>query len=423
MSEGLLRVTGRDPHGARPPRGRRRGAERERIWCWAWSARCWWCTTARRGASRRATATTSPRSRWCPATRAAPARLVSGSADGTVRWWYPDGTLEGDALGLRARRAGARRHARRPAAGGQHASASSRPGGCPRAPGPPTPSACPRRTRGGPGGGLVTRLPRRPPPPGRARHGRGARARGAAHAARCAAWPGSTCRRPPTRCASSRRATTARCWRSAGTARWSSWTPSPARACSRWPPRADGAHAAWAADDGTRVLWSLDFNKEIARAKDTLVRSLAFSDDGTDAGGGPRRQARGAARRGRPARSSACSIPSTAPSPRSLSPPTARFARGRLGDGRVTLWDVGRRDGAAHAGTSRARASARSTSTPSGKLLAAGSDDGSAWVFSAPDGALLGQVPADSGDVLLVAFTEKSLLVVGSDRVAHHLHP
>jgi WD40 repeat protein len=102
--------------------------------------------------------------------------------------------------------------------------------------------------------------------------------------------------------------------------------------------------------------------------------------------------------------------------------PDGSMLVGGSADGHVTLWNLA----AARVERTWNQPGARVSSLDfhsDGKLVAAGSDDGSAWLFSAADGALLGQVPGDSGDVLLVAFTEDALLVVGSDRVAHHLHP
>jgi WD40 repeat protein len=182
-----------------------------------------------------------------------------------------------------------------------------------------------------------------------------------------------------------------------------------------------GTVAAWAADDGTRVLWSLQFNKEIVRERDTLVRSLAFSHDGKTLAVG------------REDKHVALLDAATGKVLRTLDPidaavtalafsPDGTMLVGGSVDGHVTLWNLA----AARVERTWNQPGARVSSLDfhsDGKLVAAGSDDGSAWLFSAADGALLGQVPGDSGDVLLVAFTEDSLLVVGSDRVAHHLHP
>ncbi|MDP3157006.1 MAG: serine/threonine-protein kinase [Archangium sp.] len=182
-----------------------------------------------------------------------------------------------------------------------------------------------------------------------------------------------------------------------------------------------GDLAAWAADDGTRVLWSLAFNKEIFREKDTLVRSLMFSNDGKTLAVG------------REDKHVQLLDAATGKETRLLDPidsavtalafsPDGAFLVGGSAEGRVTLWDLGAPRVLRTWNQPAARVSTLDFHSD-GKLVAAGSDDGSAWLFSAPDGALLGQVPGDSGDVLLVAFTEDSLLVVGSDRVAHHLHP
>lgn len=182
-----------------------------------------------------------------------------------------------------------------------------------------------------------------------------------------------------------------------------------------------GAYAAWAASDGTRVLWSLVFKKEIARVKDTLVRSLAFSFDGKTLA------------IGREDKHVTLLEAATGREQRVLGPldgavtalafsPDGTFLAAGSTDGHVTLWSLSTNQAVRSWGQPQARVSTLDFHSD-GKLLAAGSDDGSAWLFSVVDGALLGQVPTDSGDVLLVAFTEDSFLVVGSDRVAHHLHP
>ena len=176
-----------------------------------------------------------------------------------------------------------------------------------------------------------------------------------------------------------------------------------------------GDLAAWAADDGTRVVWSLSFGKEIAREKDTLVRSMMFSNDGKTLA------------LGRDDKHVALLEAATGKERRVLDPidgavtalafsPDGAFLAAGSTDGRVTLWDLGAAKVVRTWNQPAARVSSLDFHTD-GKLLAAGSDDGCAYLFSPADGALLGQVPGDSGDVLLVAFTEDSLLVVGSDRV------
>ena len=182
-----------------------------------------------------------------------------------------------------------------------------------------------------------------------------------------------------------------------------------------------GDYAAWAADDGTRVVWSLAFNKEISRTQDTLVRSLAFSNDGKTLA------------LGRDDKHVELIESATGKSQRVLDPidgavtALAFSADGTslaagASDGHVTVWELSAAK-VVHTWNQPAARVSTLDFHADGKLLAVGSDDGSAYLFSPSNGRLLGQVASDSGDVLLVAFTDDSLLVVGTDRVAHHLHP
>lgn len=354
-----------------------------------------------------------------PGDDSTPARLVSGSADGTVRWWYADGTLEGMLSGF--------------APGVQALTAT--PDGrlivattqrkleawkLPARTRPPDPVGVPSAHEWWPGGGLVSgyrdgHVRRIDPETGEVRELE-ARHNGPVRGL-------------------------ARVWgpESADGLRFLSAGDDGRLLAQRWNGGVEaldalpggrmlavaaartGTVAAWAADDGTRVLWSLEFNKEISREKDTLVRSLAFSHDGKTLAVG------------REDKHVALVDAATGKVTRTLDPvdaavtalafsPDGKLLVGGSADGRVTLWDLA----AARVVRTWNQPGARVASLDfhsDGKLVAAGSDDGSAWLFSASDGALLGQVPGDSGDVLLVAFTEDSLLVVGSDRVAHHLHP
>lgn len=354
-----------------------------------------------------------------PGDEATPARLVSGSADGTVRWWFADGTLEGMLSGFAP---GVQALAATPdgrllvATSQRRLEAWRLP---PRAK-PPDDTGVPSALAWWPKGGLVTgyrdgHLRRLDPESGEVRDLE------ARHTAPV---------RAVARVYGPESADTVR-FLSAGddgqvlAQRWNGSVEtldalSGARVIALATSR-EGQHAAWAADDGTRVLWSLEFGKEVTRVKDTLVRCLAFSHDGKTLAVG------------RDDKHVTLLDAATGQERRVLDPidgavtalafsPDGAFLAGGSTDGRITLWDVA----AAKVLRSWNQPGARVGSLDfhsDGKLLAAGSDDGSAWLFSPSDGVLLGQVPADSGDVLLVAFTEDSLLVVGSDRVAHHLHP
>jgi WD40 repeat protein len=354
-----------------------------------------------------------------PADEGSPARLVSGSADGTVRWWFGDGTLEGMlsgfAPGVQALTATA--DGRLLVATRQRRLESWR---LPARSRPPDAIGVPSAQAWWPRGGLVTgyrdgHLRRLDPESGEVRDLE-ARHTGPVRA---------VARVFGTDSADSIRFLSAGDDGQVLAQRWNGSVEvlealSGARVIALATSRA-GQHAAWAADDGTRVLWSLEFGKEVTRVKDTLVRSLAFSNDGKTLAVG------------REDKHVTLLDAATGREVRVLDPidgavtslafsPDGAFLAGGSTDGRITLWDLA----AARVVRTWNQPGTRVGSLdfhPDGKLLAAGSDDGNAWLFSPSDGALLGQVPADSGDVLLVAFTEDSLLVVGSDRVAHHLRP
>jgi WD40 repeat protein len=91
-------------------------------------------------------------------------------------------------------------------------------------------------------------------------------------------------------------------------------------------------------------------------------------------------------------------------------------------DGRVTLWNLKLGTVAFTFTQPQGRVSTLDFHSQ-GQLLVAGSDDGKAWIFSPQTGELLAEIPVDAGDVLLTVFTDDSLIVIGSDRVTHQLHP
>jgi WD40 repeat protein len=180
-----------------------------------------------------------------------------------------------------------------------------------------------------------------------------------------------------------------------------------------------GLLAAWATDDGTVVVWNLALGTEVSRQRDTLVRALAFSADGRalavgredhfilvlDAQTGSQKARLG------PLDASVTAL--------AFSPDGAFLAAGS-NDGRVSWWN---------AATSQlvktwAQPSGRVGSIDvraDGALVAAGSDDGRAYIFSVEHAEPFAIIPCDAGDVLLVGFTEQGLTVVGTDRRTHAL--
>jgi WD40 repeat protein len=178
-----------------------------------------------------------------------------------------------------------------------------------------------------------------------------------------------------------------------------------------------GERAAWSFDDGTVVLYSLKFEKEIARQRGPLTRTLAFSADGAQLALG-RDDKRVAVLK---AETGAVLVESEAfdaevSAVAWLGP--ALVAVGR-GDGALSDWDTA--SGARlHQWTgpgSRITALA-----VSGNRLAAGTHDGQGWVWNAErSGPPDYRVPADAGDVRAVGFAQEALVLVGSDRRVHVL--
>ncbi len=354
-----------------------------------------------------------------PGDDAMPTRLVSGSADGTVRWWFADGSLEGQLSGFApgVQALTATTDGRLLVATTQRRLEAWR---LPPRARPPDAAGVPSAHAWWPGGGLVSgyrdgHLRRLDPQSGELRE----------LEARHTAPVRAVVRVEGPEDADALRFLSAGDDGRVLAQRWNGSVETlDAVAGARMVALATsrvGALAAWAADDGTRVVWNLALGKEVAREKDTLLRSLAFSADGRTLalGRDDKHVALLDAQTGKELR--VLGPIDGAVTALAFSADGAWLAAGST-DGRVTLWDLPAAKVVRTWNQPLARVGTLDFDA-AGTLLAVGSDDGSAYLYSPKSGALLGQVPVDAGDVLLVAFTGESLLVVGSDRVAHSLRP
>ncbi|MEW5737900.1 MAG: serine/threonine-protein kinase [Myxococcota bacterium] len=180
----------------------------------------------------------------------------------------------------------------------------------------------------------------------------------------------------------------------------------------------DGKRAAWAYDDGTWVLWSLEFGKEIARGQASTARAVAFAPDGRTLALG-REDKRVVLLDAEGGKEKAVFEPLDAAVTALSFAPGAAFLVGGSADGRVTTWDVAGSRVVQRWSEARSRVSTVDVS-PDGKLVAAGSDDGETLLWDAAGGRLLARVPADAGDALVVSFLgPQELVSVGTDRVVH----
>jgi WD40 repeat protein len=183
---------------------------------------------------------------------------------------------------------------------------------------------------------------------------------------------------------------------------------------------ADGTLAAWAADDGTRVVWNLERNLEVVRIRDTLVRALAFSRDGLRLAVG-RDDKHVLVLEAQTGRELQQFPPLDAPVASVAFSPDGELLMAGASDGQVQAWIVRTQQAVHHWFQPHGRVTTLDVSAD-GKFFAAGSADGNAYVFALQSGEWLGQIPTEGGEVLLVAFTNDSLLVLGQDGIAHHLH-
>ena len=177
-----------------------------------------------------------------------------------------------------------------------------------------------------------------------------------------------------------------------------------------------GLRAAWGYDDGTLVVWSLEFGKEISREQAAVARALAFSPDGATlaAGRDDKRVALFAADTGKQSGELAeldgpgLAVAWSADGKRLFSGGT---------DGKIVTWDVATKQAGQQWANARDRIVSLDVSAEG--LVAAGSDDGEVYVYS-PQHGLVAEVPADLGDALAVHFVDaKTLFAAGSDRLLH----
>lgn len=177
----------------------------------------------------------------------------------------------------------------------------------------------------------------------------------------------------------------------------------------------DAKHAAWLGDDGTRVLWSLEFGKEVSRSRDTRAQVLAFSPDS-------RWLALGRDDKHVTVIDAMSGAESTTLGPLDGAISALTWTHDGSGlltgttDGAVTLWRVKDARATRTWKQSLFRVGALAANE---KYVAAGCDDGSVWLFAPGEGDAYAQVPTDSGSLMLVTFTPEGLVVAGRDRVVH----
>ncbi len=206
-------------------------------------------------------------------------------------------------------------------------------------------------------------------------------------------------------------------WEDGGEAQLLDKAPGRVRALAVTP---DGMRAAWSRDDGTFVLYSLEFKREIFRERESVVNAIAFSADGkklasaradkqvvwVDATNGK------VERRFEGHDGSVHAL--------AFSPDGKSLASGGA-DRRVTLWDLDSGRARAQLVAARDRVGAVAF-TRDGKSVAAGSDDGAVYVWDTGSLVLQHELRLHAGDVLALGFAaDARLLVVGTDRAVRWL--
>jgi WD40 repeat protein len=176
----------------------------------------------------------------------------------------------------------------------------------------------------------------------------------------------------------------------------------------------DGERAAWSASDGTLVVFSLKFGKEISRGRGPAVWALAFSPDGRTlaVGRDDKRVALHDATTG--ARSFEAD-----PLDEEISAltwvSTEDLAIGS-GDGRLLRWSTRSHQQVRQYVGPAVRITAL---TADAERLVAGTDDGDAWLWQLDEAAPALRVPADAGHVRAVALAADQLTFAGTDHLIH----
>jgi WD40 repeat protein len=179
---------------------------------------------------------------------------------------------------------------------------------------------------------------------------------------------------------------------------------------------ADGTRAAWALDDGTFMLFALGPQQVVQRGRAHLIRSLRFSPDSRTlaVGRDDRRLVWLKAEDG-------------AETGQFEGLDGAVLAMRWLGDdlafsltnGHVKVWSAAERRVLRTFTQPGDRVMALAVDDE-GTQLAAGSDDGHVYVWELATGALAIDVPADAGEVQVVAFEGgEALIAAGTDRRFH----
>jgi hypothetical protein len=178
----------------------------------------------------------------------------------------------------------------------------------------------------------------------------------------------------------------------------------------------DGARAAWVTEDGSRVLHSLEFGKEISRARGARGRAVAFAPDGRRwvVGSDDKRVTVLSAEDGKELQGSE---PFDAPVSALVWASLEGVVVG-AGDGTVAEWSI--KEGRVVRSWRGGTASVTALGTGGG-LLAGGTADGQVWLWVLTAPAPVAQLPAEAGEVLLVSLAAEHLVFAGTDRLVHVL--